>query len=211
MSKYIPIYKSEEKLSRSDTMKNEYFNYLIGVVGIDKTTQLPDTQTYFSLLKQLHKKDFYYTLDRDYNRANDGEKLRYGDFKEEGQYTDDDISFLSGPASVLEMMVALSVKASDIMWSDDSDAGAGKWFWVFIENLGLDQYTDQEYIDKPDSLYDVDDILEKFMSRKYKRNGSDGSMFPMRMSKKDMRNMELWYQMNEWLNYNYNLPQTVFS
>ena len=74
----------------------------------------------------------------DGNRAEDGIDLRYR-FGHEQHYSDAMVaSFLDDrPCSVLEMMIALSIRCEEHIM-DDPDVGnrTGQWFWSMIASLG---------------------------------------------------------------------------
>ena len=92
--------------------------------------------------------------------------------------------------SVLEMMIALSMRCEEQIM-DDPDIGnrTGQWFWDMIDNLGLGNMSDSKF----DSLY-VDEVLQRFLNRDYKRNG-EGGLFTINRRGLDMRSVEIWYQM----------------
>ena len=48
-----------------------------------------------------------------------------------------------------------------------------------------------------DSEY-TDDVIFRFMDRKYKRNG-EGGLFTIEHCKYDLRSVEIWWQMNWYL------------
>ena len=50
----------------------------------------------------------------------------------------------------------------------------------------------------------IDDILDRWIERKFSRNGK-GSPFPLKKPKKDQRKVELWYQMQGYICENYPL------
>ena len=104
-------------------------------------------------------------------------------------------SFLDNrPCSVLEMLIALAFRCEEHIMQD-SDAGdrMGQWFWNMIVNLGLGSMSDSRF----DAAY-TDDVIFRFMDRKYKRNG-EGGLFTVERCKCDMRSVEIWYQMNWYL------------
>ena len=78
---------------------------------------------------------------------------------------------------------------------DDPDVGnrMGQWFWNMIVNLGLGSMSDSRF----DAEY-TDNVIFRFMDRKYKRNG-EGGLFTVERCKSDMRSVEIWYQMNWYL------------
>ena len=79
---------------------------------------------------------------------------------------------------------------------DNPDTGnrMGQWFWDMIENLGLESMDNSQF----NAAY-TDDVIFRFMERKYKRNG-EGGLFTINHCKYDMRNVEIWYQLNWYLN-----------
>ena len=75
----------------------------------------------------------------DADRAEDGINLRYRFGYENGYESAMIASYLDDrPCSVLEMMVALSMKMEEQIM-DDPDIGdrTSVWFWKMIDNLGL--------------------------------------------------------------------------
>lgn len=100
--------------------------------------------------------------------------------------------------SVLEIFVVLAVHCEDkIMHDDDRGNRTSDWFWVILENLGLDDYNDNRYASRIAER--VEDIIDIFLSRDYEYDGSGGSAFPLREPLSDMRDVDLWQQLNWWL------------
>ena len=91
--------------------------------------------------------------------------------------------------SVLEMMVALSIKCEDIMGDDRFGDRTGQWFWGMIVNLGLGSMTDDRF----DELY-AEDVINIFLDRRYDPDGK-GGLFRIKHCRQDLRNVEIWYQM----------------
>ena len=58
-----------------------------------------------------------------------------------------------------------------------------------VHSLGLSDMTNDIW----DEKY-VDQVIERFLERKYKRNG-DGGLFIVRRKDIDMRKEEIWYQL----------------
>ncbi len=140
----------------------------------------------------LHGTPFRYSVSRDENRAQDGIDLRWRYSYLNGY---DDLSdFLSGPCSVLEMMVALAIKCEEIM--DDATYGdrTGQWFWQMVVSLGLGGMYDEAF----DKGYSIQ-CIERFLDRRYSSNGR-GGLFTVRGAHRDMRDLEIWYQMDDYLN-----------
>ena len=92
--------------------------------------------------------------------------------------------------SILEMMLALAIRCEETIMTDDRYGDrTGEWFWNMIVSLGLGTMNDSRY----DRKY-INIIIEKFNNRDYKPNG-EGGLFTIKNIKKDMRNIEIWYQM----------------
>lgn len=174
-------------MNRYDIVE-EYFDWLCNIV-----CDLGKRRMFGYLLAHLHNTEFVYSIRNDGNRAADGINLRrrfaydYGDL----EITD---LYLNDPCSVLEMMVGLAVRyEEDTM--DDPKIGnrTGQWFWEMIVNLGLGSMTDNMYDDK-----EVDYILNRFLDRDYEPDGR-GGLFTVRNCGRDMRDVEIWVQMNYYM------------
>jgi hypothetical protein len=63
-----------------------------------------------------------------------------------------------------------------------------------MTNLGLEEY---RHVARSDRRV-IEDILDIFVERKYDPNGY-GGLFPLRCPKHDQREIEIWYQFNEYL------------
>ena len=172
-----------------DRINDEYFEWLCELVDIQRFSK---HLTYRKLLMHLHNIEFTWTIPRDDNRADDGIQLRrrFGLVR-------DDLSlqkYLRGSCSVLEMMVALAVRCEESIM-DDALLGnrTGQWFWGMIHNLGLSPMTDNRF----DREF-VDDVIARFLNREYESNGR-GGLFTVRNNMYDMRAVEIWSQLNWYL------------
>jgi len=174
-----------------DDVLNEYFDWMCQLVS-DK--QYIGDRSYRKLLSKLHNIPFTYTIDMDGNRAADGIDLRYR-FGYERNYEDYIIaSFLDDkPCSVLEMIIALALRCETIMEDPDYGDRTGEWFWGMIESLGLESMDDTSF-----NRDYVDDVIDVFLSRDYERDGR-GGLFTIKHPKRDLRTVEIWYQMNWYL------------
>ena len=172
-----------------DEVKNEYFDWLVSIIYYDAKNK---PCSYNKLLSHLHNTRFRYSIKRDYNRESDGLDLRRRFYlvthcEEAGLY-------LNGPCSVFEMMVALALRCEETIMSDSSYGDrTGQWFWQMIVNLGLGGMTDDNY-----DRQEVDDIVWAFLNRRYDYDGK-GGLFRVRDTKEDMRRLEIWYQLNRYL------------
>lgn len=175
-------------MSYYDSIRNEYFDWLVKKVNGKPSDS---RATFHNLLCLLHSTAFRNVMDEDENRVSDGIDLRYRFAVYKGRDEDPDtiLDILSGPCTVLELMIALAIRCEEIM--DDPAIGnrTPQWFWEMVVNLGLGAMYDERF-DKQKSI----DILNRFMDRKYDKNGK-GGLFRIRSSKSDLRKVELWYQM----------------
>ncbi len=165
---------------------NEYFRWMYSLIEYT-----PIKKSYLKLLAYLHTINFFYIIDMDGNRATDGIDLRYR-FAYEKQYDKRMIcSFLDDrDCSVLEMMVALAFRCEEqIMDNPDVGNRTGFWFFTMIKNLG--------FLDQDDVHFDKAYVNEKiniFLNRKYKRNGV-GGLFVSNNYRGDFRYVDIWRQM----------------
>lgn len=173
-----------------------YFEWLYELLCKDRYSE---DISYRKLLAHLHKTVFLYTIPLDSNRASDGVYLRYRFIKDRnyGSRLRDESEInelLQKECSVLEMMVALAIRCEESIMDDPRKGNrTTQWFWGMIVSLGLGAMTDDRY-DKEV----VNDILERFMERKYERNGK-GGLFTVRSCKSDLRKMEIWKQLHCYL------------
>lgn len=172
-------------------LANRYFDWMCQLVTDDRHS----AQRYQRLLMRLHETEFVYSIPMDGNRATDGMDLRYR-FGSERSYPEPLIASLldNSPCSVLEMMVALSVRCEEHIM-DDPDVGnrTGQWFWGMVDNLGLSRMDDSQFDQRR-----VDGALARLLDRKYGRNG-EGGLFTVANSRTDLRSVDIWYQMNWYL------------
>lgn len=167
-----------------------YFQWLYGQVAPVRLKN--PARTYWSLLRQLHDKEFVYFVPNDDNRAEDGRALRL-EFVEEAK-VDPGQWFFDEGCSVLEMLVALSRRMTFL-----ADRDVRYWFWLMLDNLGLTHFNDA-YCD--DANYDTQDLidaaLDRLINRTYDQDGN-GGLFPLFNADKDQTKVEIWYQMNYYL------------
>lgn len=172
-----------------DTINNEYFEWLYGMVCDGRYSKI----SYRSLLMFLHHTEFKYAIPMDENRAHDGEDLRYR-FCISHDYDERFVKYINGPCSVLEMMVALAIRCEENIM-DDTRFGdrTGQWFWGMINNLGLGNMTDSRF----NEPY-VRVAVNRFLDRRYDPDGK-GGLFTIRDCKYDLRDVEIWYQLSWYL------------
>lgn len=170
-----------------------YFEWLLSFVYDDK---LYVGLSYRRLLEYLYERDFYYIIAMDENRELDGISLRYR-FAEVNGYSVDSPEFSeisNRPCSILEMMIALSIRMEEAIMSDPAVGNrTGQWFWSMINSLGLFDMTDRDF-----DIYKISNVLSKFLNREYRFDGA-GGLFTLQNPGRDMRFVEIWYQMQGYL------------
>jgi hypothetical protein len=181
-------------------MKNRYFDFLCSIVGVEH-----NGNKFVELLWQLHGMVFYALVPNDANRGVDGEQLRDKYIDEVGPQGSSSLPGTGGhgQCTVLEMMIALAYRIEFDMSGSQWDRSVAEWFWLLVENLGLTWAEDGSYA-HDETPVEVGNIVSTMLDRRYKRNGR-GGLFPLKTAKMDQRKVELWYQMNYWLNENYSI------
>lgn len=185
-SKYI-----RKEVRNMEELWDDYLQYLIWRGRLERMTK------YGRLFDILHHIDFICVVERDENREADGVELR-DDYNIPDDFDDclvDD--FLERPCSVLEMMIALAIKVDDEFIGDPAEEHPEEFFMEMIKNLGLDKFRGNRYKES-----DVIRIIDRWLNREFDRDGT-GSPFPVKESKRDQRELEIWDQMNAYLRENY--------
>lgn len=174
-------------------MKEKYYLWLLEKVD---SHELQD-RNYNILLSALLNTPFIAMMDMDINRVSDGLALRqrFCGEKRCGQRSFDILKQeMDEQCSILELMVALSIRCEDSIMSNPKYGDrTGYWFWQMIESLGLSDQDDEFY----DEFY-VKKVIDKFIERKYKRDGY-GSLYWVPRTQLDFREIEIWYQMMRFL------------
>ena len=169
-----------------DDINNAYFNWLYDSVCSGK---FAEDISYRKLLMHLHNIEFVYSISRDSDRADDGIELRYR-FPHECIGVEDICRYIIGPCSVLEMMVALSIRCEETIMDDPRYGDRTKqWFWGMISSLGLGSMEDSRF----DRKY-VDGVIRTFLNRKYESDGR-GGLFTIRNCDYDLRKFSIWHQL----------------
>lgn len=177
-------------MNPADRLSNDYFEWIHDLV---RGKRYSKNISYRKLLVALHSIEFRWMLPMDENRAQDGLDLRH-------RYTwltdqEDMNPYFEGPCSVLEMMVALAIRCEESIM-DDPNVGdrTGQWFWGMVVSLGLGSMSDSRF----DRDY-VKDVVERFLDREYEPNGK-GGLFTIERCARDLRDVEIWYQLCWYLN-----------
>lgn len=177
-------------MTQREEVVNKYFEWMSELVCGDRFAQ---RFSFRKLLIQLYDTEFTYCLKMDKNREEDGIYLRYR-FAYEHPDIPDAEKYLDGPCSVLEMMIALAIRCEE-QFMDNTLLGdrTAQWFWGMVTNLGLGAMYDSNYDRRVVEIH-----LNTFLRREYEPNGK-GGLFTVRDRKCDLRNVEIWYQLNWYL------------
>lgn len=167
------------------TREQQYFHWLKSQVGIEYNRKT--SNTYDDLLNCLLSKEFVWIIPNDDNRVEDGLDLRT-EFLGGAHY-----DVLQQGVSILEVLVGLSRRLAF-----NADGDPTLWAWRLIENIDLHKYSDPI---RPRDDDRIDQILENLIWRNFSRDGM-GSFFPLAEAKEDQTKVELWYQMNAYINEN---------
>lgn len=159
----------------------KYFRWLVSQIDIP----VGNPNTYNNLFSKMHNYEFFWTVPNDDNRVQDGQDLRE-EFMDQGNQG----TFERG-VSILEVLIALSRRVAFIAGGDPR-----LWAWQLIENLRLHKASDPLTGAKDNR---ADDILYSLIWRTYARDGL-GGFFPLNYAKEDQRKVEVWYQMNAYVN-----------
>ena len=168
-----------------DVINNKYFEWMYDMMCAHRFAK---GISFRKLLMRLHSIDFTYSNRKDAARSDDGMDLRYR-FAYRHVGIENAERYLSGPCSVLEMIVALAIRCEETMNDTKYGDRTSQWFWGMITNLGLGGMEDTMF----DRRY-VDEVVERFLNRDYEPNGR-GGLFTIRNCDKDLRTVEIWYQM----------------
>lgn len=171
-----------------------YFDVLYDIVAADRE-EVTDL-SYRMLLSVLDGVEFKDTRGIDSNRIHDAQELRADLIAEMAM---DHTAVRPFPnVSMLEVMIAIADRLGQITGDEDT----AFWFWEMISNLALDGIDDNEFWSDPEGyeaeiLERADDVIDI----KYDRDGL-GGLFLLRegVAPQDMRDTELWYQMQYYAN-----------
>lgn len=174
-----------------ESINQKYFQWLYDFVCRGKRYR---RASYKKLLTLLHTSDFYYILPRDANRYEDGIQLRYR-FGCENDIPDYVVAkFLDDrPCSVLEMMAALCLRCAESITSSSDGDRASELFIEMITSMGLGGMSDSRFHKRA-----AQQAVTRLLERNYERDGT-GGLFTVPSCSKDLRSVEIWYQMMFYL------------
>lgn len=173
----------------SSEIQNCYYDWLVNKVF--KYTNERDE--YSLLMTKLHETEYIYSLEKDANRYDDGLDLKKTFCWEVGIGLQT-AEILGTQCSILEMMVALASRCEVSIMSDPSKGNrTGLWFMTMLKSMHLDSQTNDVY----NESY-VENRLRIMLYRNYDEYG-DGALFKVNDPVYDMREAEVWMQMNWYL------------
>ena len=158
----------------------DYFQWLISQIELPAD----NPHTYNNLFVRMHETEFIWSIPHDDDRVQDGLNLRV-QFLDGRRH-----EFISG-VSVLEVLIALSIRVAFT-----AGGHAPIWAWQLIENLRLDRRPDPFTKGRADR---VDETLETLIWRTYQRDGK-GGFFPLNEATEDQTKIDIWQQMNAYVN-----------
>lgn len=171
-----------------------YFEALYDIVAADRE-DLTDL-SYRMLLDVLDGVEFRDTRGIDGNRIQDAQELRADLITDRGLDHTAVRPFMN--VSLFEVMVAIAERLGQITGDEDP----AFWFWEMVSNLVLDGIDDNEFWSDPEGYEaEILDRADDVISINYDRDGL-GGLFLLRegVAPQDMRDTELWYQMQYYAN-----------
>lgn len=190
-------------LDDSYTLNKPYFSnrsYLGWLESFTIDDQLlTSNRSYSKLLRTLWDIPFHGAIGNDNDRGEEGLELRvrYNDILSdkagEGYFVTPDVRDIFGECRVLEMLIALSMHMYDLMQDMGIYNSVSRWFWEIMRNVGFVKYDDRLYTPRirnivKKTVYDIMDLNAEGL-------GKSGGWF----NSYDWRDIEIWYQMHEYL------------
>lgn len=160
----------------------DYFQWLTSQIELPSN----NSHTYNDLFARMHETEFVFIIPHDDDRIQDGLALR-----DEFLHGKTGHKLEPRGASILEVLVALSRRVAFTAGGDPS-----WWAWQLIENLNLDRRYDPFTAGRATR---VDETLEALIWRTYQRDGK-GGFFPLNETIEDQTKVDIWNQMNRYVN-----------
>lgn len=176
----------------------KYYDWLVSLVWNKNDYNGPSYNRFFSF---LFNATFIPSMEMDTSRVNDALDFRYV-FADKNNIPYavicSDLTTEIGTCNMLEMMVALATRMEDHIMSDEAYGNrTAQWFWEMALSLGFENADDSVF----DEHYAAQ-VIDTFNHRQYAPNGK-GGLFTVENSLTDMRTLDIWYQMQYWINTNY--------
>lgn len=177
-----------------ERQEERYFEALYDIVAADRE-DITDL-SYRMLLGVLDGVEFRDTRGIDGNRIQDAQELRADLITEMGLDHTYVRPFMN--VSLFEVMIAIAERLGQITGDEDT----AFWFWEMVSNLVLDGIDDTEFWSDPEGYEaEILDRADDVIDINYDRDGL-GGLFLLRegVAPQDMRDTELWYQMQYYAN-----------
>ena len=184
--------------------KTTYFQWLCDLVHCEK-----QGKSYYKLLKIMFDTEFLVKNKNDINRGVDGTLLKTDYIMtDETIYYGQDLDPTS--CSILEMIIGISKRmAFELANNSDDELYFYHYFWEILDNLGLSWFDDDKMkLNPTQNEYRIKEILKNLNERRYKRDGV-GGMFPLKWPSKNQKRVEIWYQMQEYINEKYRIEDNI--
>ena len=201
-TEYLTGIKKWRYDSKDRDVSNDYFIFLFNVTGLE--------DKYMKLCEILHGINFTYDEDdvpMDENRIWDGKAMRSifseamypaAAIKRRNLLKELNECFDRDYCSVLEVFIGLAWRIErDIIGDPDEGDRTDLWIRCILHNLGLLEYTNKA-LRTSDDKKEAMNIVLKCIDRDYDRFGN-GSAFPVKYPRMNMKYMEMWSQMVQWL------------
>ena len=161
----------------------QYFDWLI------KQIDVPKGKEYDKLFEQMHNIEFVWTVPNDDNRIQEGEELRH-EFISAREFGG---TLNLHKATFLEVLVALSRRVAFLAGGTPE-----QWAWKLVKNINLhnDRFADPLDLEYPDQIVDR---IHTVIWRNYREDGR-GGFFPLKEPIEDQTKIEIWAQMNAYVN-----------
>lgn len=149
---------------------------------------------YVRLYSKMHEIPFKCIREMDENRLQDAIEYREKIAKMYGVPYNPFI-----PASCLELLLSLAYRFASVLFApnDPDFDGQEEIFSLFIENLGLNVYDDDNFNEKA-----VEKILNRWMNREYNADGTNGNIV-CKPGYRKLREMDIWMQLNQTIYPNF--------
>jgi len=180
-------------VSSTEPLYRRYFEWLYSQAFLYRdidSGEVTSHLSYIHVADRMHNIWFKPLVEYDDNRIADGSELRQEFLLLHGGRRKNALASVS----ILEVLLGLARRANIMI-----DVSEHEWFSIFLANLNLDKFNDEYCLSHATGR--VDRILNRFNDRRYDYNGN-GGIFPLRRTKHDQRQVELWYQMGEYMTEN---------
>lgn len=169
---------------------NQYFRWLLRELNID------DDFEYVELCYILHNISYQWDIKMDENRNGDALALRY-DYETD---KNKECPIAGSHATFLEFLIALAKRITHATSYIHDDL---YWFMYLLDQMGLLICTDSWFEDSSDPYGYITNATEIVMHGYYDPDGSNGGLFYVEHPDKDLRNAEIWHQLQQWVIENY--------